>query len=439
MSLKMVRSSSVVQSNDNECNNVETTSIYPISNGGSDVGDVPSNTGCVTNWDIFFLCFSIFTHIVDVGFDLNLATRYLIDDKMTYFAWTVAFILFPTLVNTVISIRMHYQDHEMNSENSLSGKCGDGSATRMAVQRKMCCVLILLFQLAPVLRYIDSLKYALKARKCKKLGDQAGQKQYYFKMLREDQDVALLRVFECFLEAAPQQILQVTILLRDDDGKFSFKLLHQVGSVCSSLVSMGWAMASYHRNIRLAQRDKPNIGIIGTILQFLWHFCVTVSRILSVSVVASVWPLYTGLGCILHWIVMTTWLVAKPYGVTEFCRNRSHAPHIPLSFRERAGSTLFALVLGIIYIFTYLNPTEGRTFLRHLFYYVLCLLENVAASMLWAFASSTLVKARWYFKLLVALCTVPFLFGIAAMILYYMFFHPSTKHKVSSRVPPEPS
>lgn len=38
---------------------------------------------------------------------------------------------------------------------------------------------------------------------------------------------------------------------------------------------MGWTMANYHRSIRLAQMDKYNIGIIGSILQFMWHFCVT--------------------------------------------------------------------------------------------------------------------------------------------------------------------
>lgn len=38
---------------------------------------------------------------------------------------------------------------------------------------------------------------------------------------------------------------------------------------------MGWAMASYHRSIRLVQQNKSNISVVGTVLQFLWHFCIT--------------------------------------------------------------------------------------------------------------------------------------------------------------------
>lgn len=56
---------------------------------------------------------------------------------------------------------------------------------------------------------------------------------------------------------------------------YYFPVIHQISSIVSSLVSMGWAMASYHRSIRLAQQDKSNIGVIGIILQFLWHFCIT--------------------------------------------------------------------------------------------------------------------------------------------------------------------
>jgi len=56
---------------------------------------------------------------------------------------------------------------------------------------------------------------------------------------------------------------------------YYFPVIHQAASVVSSLVSMGWAMASYHRSIRLAQQDKSNIGTVGIILQFLWHFFIT--------------------------------------------------------------------------------------------------------------------------------------------------------------------
>lgn len=54
-----------------------------------------------------------------------------------------------------------------------------------------------------------------------------------------------------------------------------FLVIHQVASIVSSLASMGWAMASYHRSIRLAQQNKLNIDVVGTVLQFLWHFCIT--------------------------------------------------------------------------------------------------------------------------------------------------------------------
>lgn len=82
------------------------------------------------------------------------------------------------------------------------------------VKNKLCFVLAVILQLAPVLHYYETLKYALKARKCEKSRDRTGARQNYIKMLKEDQDVALLRVFECFLEAAPQQILQLTLMLK---------------------------------------------------------------------------------------------------------------------------------------------------------------------------------------------------------------------------------
>lgn len=95
--------------------------------------------------------------------------------------------------------------------------------TSRAVKQKLLCPLILVFQLAPVLRYFDCLKYATRSYQCRMNNDQFGQKKYYLKMLKEEQDISLLRVFECFLEAAPHLVLQLTLMVIDynDDRQFN--------------------------------------------------------------------------------------------------------------------------------------------------------------------------------------------------------------------------
>lgn len=72
-----------------------------------------------------------------------------------------------------------------------------------------------------MLRYFDALQYAIKSKKAEKTGDQENQRKFYELMVKEDSDVALLRVLECFLEAAPQQILQLTIIFYNHGQEIS--------------------------------------------------------------------------------------------------------------------------------------------------------------------------------------------------------------------------
>lgn len=104
----------------------------------------------------------------------------------------------------------------------------DHKITRLMVKNKLYFVIAVLLQLAPVVHYWETLKYALKARKCEKSGDRTSERRYYMKMLKEDQDVALLRVFECFLEAAPQQILQLTLILKHYDNRINLECTYML-------------------------------------------------------------------------------------------------------------------------------------------------------------------------------------------------------------------
>lgn len=157
-----------------------------------------------SNWDIAGFIFSIISHIVDVFFDCNIAYRYYKADEFGYFCTTLAFILIPAVINTAFSIRMYVLDHENTNRST--------TLTKRFTKRRMCCIIVLVFQLAPVLRYFDALQYAIKSKRAEKNKDVENQRKFYELMVKEDSDVALLRVLECFLEAAPQQILQLSII-----------------------------------------------------------------------------------------------------------------------------------------------------------------------------------------------------------------------------------
>ena len=61
-------------------------------------------------------------------------------------------------------------------------------------------------------RYVDTLCYGLQSRRAKKKKDYAKMGQCYARMAYEDADATFLRLFECFMESAPQLVLQLYIM-----------------------------------------------------------------------------------------------------------------------------------------------------------------------------------------------------------------------------------
>lgn len=91
--------------------------------------------------------------------------------------------------------------------------CEDVSERRslpQSSQQVLCCVICVPI----VLRYWHSFAYALASKRAQRRGDRAAQIGYYERLIHHDSDVALIRIFECYLEVAPQKCLQIYIMLR---------------------------------------------------------------------------------------------------------------------------------------------------------------------------------------------------------------------------------
>lgn len=116
-------------------------------------------------------------------------------------------------------------------------------------------------------------------------------------------------------------------------------------TAAASLVSLAWALASYQKALRESRDDKKPISYLAVTIQFCWHFFTIAARVITFALFASVFQLYFGIFIVLHWSIMTFWIV---HCETDFCISKWE-------------EIVFDMVVGIIYIFSWFNVKEGRT------------------------------------------------------------------------------
>lgn len=254
-------------------------------------------------------------------------------------------------------------------------------------------------------RFLQSLIYQIKSLRAEKNKDFERQRHYYKLMVMEESDVALIRIIECFLDACPHKIIHMTAILQVG----SQPTLAQVLSLGSAFTGFAWSLTAYSRCVRLAQPDKRQLSFAGMSAQCVWHFCVTISRVLSIVLLASVFPKYAAIGVASHAFVMTLWI---------FLLDRS-----PFCSYTIFHSFAFSAIFGAVFIFTYILPKQTKnTFSRYLFYNSLTEVENLIAIAVFVNYST---RDAFLVYALGALPIISFAVGISAMIVYYKYLHPN--------------
>lgn len=114
--------------------------------------------------------------------------------------------------------------------------------------------------------------------------------------------------------------------------------------------------------------------------------------------------------CLSHWLLMSAWLVQQQ---TTVCGSRCE-------------DILFSMVLGLVYIFTYITAKDGQTRYNYFLYYLICFIENTGMVIVWCISANSEI---WFFYPAVITQMVCFFFGVAFMVLYYRYFHPTRRTK----------
>ncbi|XP_058063694.1 XK-related protein 6 [Anopheles bellator] len=342
--------------------------------------------------DVLLTAVSILMRLASLALTVMLSYQYYKTERLNYFALTLAALIVPAIITALLNLLMYIEDTRLK-------RC----ATQPCHSILLCVVLM------PFLcRYWRSLRLSHACYRAKAQGDPLEQKRLYEQLVQEDNDVALLRIFECLLEVTTQKILQLTIVL--STGPI---MLLQMLSIISAMGSIAWCMASHYRCVRFARPDKRHIPWSGTIVQIAWQFAVTVARVLAIATVASVFPLYTGLACCCHALLMAVWIFF--YERPCFCGDST------------AQRLFLSSAFGLVYIFNYIPLHEGPTRLRYSLFYSLCFAETIACAVLYALfvRNPTIRQSAFCTTVLCGFPTATFMIGVSLMLFFYTYCHPN--------------
>ncbi|XP_030751021.1 XK-related protein 6-like [Sitophilus oryzae] len=360
----------------------------------------------------YMLCIvlSILTYVTDLLLTISLLYFYSTQGYGLYFALTLTFLLLPAVCMSTISLRWYIIDHD------------DHSVGRASIGQWIIRIIFLLLQISPLLRYIDTLIYGIRSKIAASTESDSKQLILYRRMLDEDTNSSLLRLFHCFLQCSPQAILQLVFLLSfmmyPDKQVLTIDIaVIQAWSVSTSVISIAWSLTSYHRSVRHARDDKDNIKWIGLLVAFCWQLMSALSRVLALSLLGAILPTWMGVICGIHWGVMSIWLAI--------------GQHQTAACSSRCEELLLSVALGLAYVLAFIAPRDGPTRYVYLAYYLICFMENTGALVVWCVTNSSSNHPFLYYGA-AGSQVLAFILAIVFLVIYYKCCHPSLTNRTKT-------
>lgn len=320
--------------------------------------------------DVLFNIISLASYFCDIVFDVVTVYTLYITGQLAWFILSLSCIMLSLLISQLLSLKWYF--------HRSSGKD---------------------FKLS-VVAFVHLIQFGVLWR--------------YFKLFlpvdlsvvkNEVRDLCMLRLIHAFCEAAPMLLIQLYLIwLKPSSTEVTD--LNLVSTVLS-LFSVCWALASFSKNVRRRNIHKLVLTWLGVIFQFFWRLGTVSSRVVVLTVYATLYHYWVFLVIILHWLTMFLWLISP--------KNVFHGEAISLKKK-----TMYSMLIAFVYIFCYINLQEINARQKMLAFYVTMFLENSLLMAVFLFLRG---KSEWFLSTSVIVAWGGFLLGIIFMVLYYKFFH----------------
>ncbi|XP_044513905.1 XK-related protein 9 isoform X2 [Gracilinanus agilis] len=358
-----------------------------------------------TKWNFLMLVLGILIYIFDLIADIWVSVKFFCKGQHIFGILTMSFTLIAAGIVQCFSFMWYKEDFQKTGQKGPS-----------------CSLLIHCFQGGIFTRYWFVLQrgYHLAFQYFPTLSREEAADPHQT-VINEVTDLSMLRLFEIYLEASPQLMIQLYSFMESDQTGGS-----QVAAIVISCCAISWSTVDYHIALRKSLPDKKLLsGCRPRLVYLLYKLFTFTSWFLSVGLLTLISINSSLILLIILWLSGITWACKQQ---TTFCISK---------FME----ILYRGVVGFILIFTFFNVKGENTKFPMSAYYIMRAL--VTLGILVVFWSCTPPdEYQEFFIYITIIIVAAFLLGILFLIVYYTSFHPNRSEEkkifdeVDARIPP---